>query len=48
LTLKKIQRDWDEFFVASVITASEENLYQSHVAVNSSILFHTDDIYFCP
>ena len=26
LTLKQIQRDWDEFFVASVITVSKENL----------------------
>ena len=33
ITLKSIQCDWDEFFVASVITASKEVLYQSHIAI---------------
>jgi len=39
LTLKKIQRGWDEFFVTSVITASKENLYQPPMAVYSSFYF---------
>ena len=33
-TLKSMQRDWDEFFVASVIAASKENLSQSQIAIN--------------
>jgi hypothetical protein len=39
LTLKKIQRGWDKFFVASVITASKEDLYQPPMAVHSSFYF---------
>ena len=39
ITLKSIQCDWDEFFVASVITASKENLYQSHIAITSRFYF---------
>ncbi len=39
ITLKLIQCDWDEFFVASVITASKENLYQSHTAITSRFYF---------
>ena len=39
ITLKSIQCDWDEFFVASVITASKENLYQSHTAITSRFYF---------
>ena len=33
-----MQRDWDEFFVASVITASKENLSQSQIAIDVSVL----------
>ena len=36
---KQIQCDWDEFFVASVIAASKENLYQSPITINASFLF---------
>ena len=39
ITLKSIQCDWDEFFVASVITASKENLYQSHIAITYRFYF---------
>ena len=39
ITLKLIQCDWDEFFVASVITASKENLYQSHIAITYRFYF---------
>ena len=34
-----IQCDWDEFFVASVITASKENLYQSQKAITYRFYF---------
>ena len=39
IALKSIQCDWDEFFVASVITASKENLYQSHIAITYRFYF---------
>ena len=39
ITLKSIQCDWDEFFVASVITASKENLYQSQIAITYRFYF---------
>ena len=39
INLKSIQCDWDEFFVASVITASKENLYQSHIAITYRFYF---------
>ena len=39
ITLKSIQCDWDEFFVASVITVSKENLYQSHIAITYRFYF---------
>ena len=39
ITLKLIQCDWDEFFVASVITASKENLYQSQKAITYRFYF---------
>lgn len=35
--LKTIEYDWDEFFVASVLTAHKENSSQSYVAINVSI-----------
>ena len=37
-----MQRDWDEFFVASVIAASKENLFQSQIAIHISVLSGTD------
>ena len=33
-----MQRDGDEFFVASVIAARKENLSQSQIAINISVL----------
>ena len=47
ITLKSIQCDWDEFFVASVITASKENLYQSQKAITYRFYFElTIHIYY--
>ena len=39
ITLKSIQCDWNEFFVASVITASKEDLYQSYIAITYRFYF---------
>lgn len=45
ITLKSIQCDWNEFCVASVITASKEDLYQSYIAITYRFYFELTIVY---
>lgn len=48
MSFDNVQGNWDEFFVASVLAASKESLYQSLITLNACHYEQSDLVLSCP